>query len=114
MDKDTGTFIKGEYKDDTDSQQVILKGDGTKLLSLIIHIIHDYAQTTGTKHEDVLEFVGYVLKHEKFDQQIGGVAYDGEPRVHPPRYCRKMQDCHGISGSRQNIHMDSQGNRWVP
>ncbi len=72
MDKDTGTFIKGEYKDDTDSQQVILKGDGTKLLSLIIHIIHDYAQTTGTKHEDVLEFVGYVLKHEKFDQQIGG------------------------------------------
>ena len=35
MDKDTGTFIKGEYKDDTDSQQVILKGDGIKLLSLI-------------------------------------------------------------------------------
>lgn len=65
MDKDTGTFIKGEYKDDTDSQQVILKGDGTKLLSLIIHIIHGYAQITGTKCEDVLEACGICIRTRK-------------------------------------------------
>lgn len=68
MDKDTGTFIKGEYKDDTDSYHVILKGDGTKLLSLIINIIHGYAQITETKCEDVLEACGICIRARKFDQ----------------------------------------------
>ena len=65
MDKDTGTFIKGEYKDDTDSQQVILKGDGTKLLSLIIHIHPRLCADDRNKTRGCIGVCGVCIKTRK-------------------------------------------------